>query len=74
MTLGDVIAKLDSEAEDGLEIFARRPWTADSPAVVGPTAPDGLELLCTVADAKEKLRTYVGDPTTVRVARIVAFG
>jgi hypothetical protein len=70
--LDEIIASLDS-FEDERTIFACHPWTAESPAIVGRVAAGALEPFCRVAEAKEKLRAYEGDPVAMRLARAVAF-
>lgn len=73
MTLGEIIARID-ELGDGLEIRAANPWTAETEAlVVEPGRGGALGLFCTVRDAKEKLQHYVGDPPSMRLARVVAY-
>lgn len=74
MTLGEIVARIDAFA-DTFEIRARLPWAAESEAVVVEVGDgSGLELVCRIGEAKEKLRPYVGDPERMRVARVVAYG
>jgi hypothetical protein len=71
MRLDELLGRLDT-LDGEAKIFVAPPYSAESIAISGASAPEELRLVCDVRSAKALLAPYVSDPIAMRVARLRA--